>query len=213
MADNYVANAGTGGSTFASDDIGGIHHPRIKNEWGADGAAADVSVAAPMPVQASIETSQMTVAGTVVAPKYAVIDAATSGDNTLVAANATKKLRVLAAFLAAHKGAKSVNYPGLPDHPHHELAQRQARGFGAVISFDTGSLERADQVLKSVRVFTLAESLGGVESLISHPASMTHGSVPDADKLKLGVTPGLVRISVGIEDVEDLVADLDRALR
>ncbi len=121
--------------------------------------------------------------------------------------------RVLAAFLAAHKGAKSVNYPGLPDHPHHELAKRQARGFGAVISFDTGSLERADRVLKSVQVFTLAESLGGVESLISHPASMTHGSVPDADKLKLGVTPGLVRISVGIEDVEDLEADLDRALR
>jgi len=121
--------------------------------------------------------------------------------------------RVLAAFLAAHKGAKSVNYPGLPDHPHHELAKRQARGFGAVISFDTGSLERADKVLKSVQVFTLAESLGGVESLISHPASMTHGSVPDADKLKLGVTPGLVRISVGIEDVEDLEADLDRALR
>jgi len=121
--------------------------------------------------------------------------------------------RVLAAFLATHKGAKSVNYPGLPDHPHHELAKRQARGFGAIISFDVGSLERADHVLRSVALFTLAESLGGVESLISHPASMTHGSVPEADKLKLGVTPGLVRISVGIEDVEDLEADLDRALR
>lgn len=120
--------------------------------------------------------------------------------------------RVLATFLAAHKGALKVNYPGLPDHPHHELAKRQARGFGAIISFDVGSLERADHVLRTVRLFTLAESLGGVESLISHPATMTHGSVPEADKLKLGVTPGLVRISVGIEDVEDLEADLDRAL-
>jgi len=121
--------------------------------------------------------------------------------------------RALAAFLAVHKGAVSVNYPGLPDHPHHELAKRQARGFGAVISFDVGSLERADHVLRSVKLFTLAESLGGVESLISHPASMTHGSVPETDRAKLGVTPGLVRISVGIEDVDDLEADLDRALR
>ncbi len=121
--------------------------------------------------------------------------------------------RVLARFLAGHKGAARVNYPGLPDHPHHELAKRQARGFGAIISFDVGSLERADRVLRSVRLFTLAESLGGVESLISHPASMTHGSVPESDRAKLGVTPGLVRISVGIEDVDDLQADLDSALR
>jgi cystathionine beta-lyase len=121
--------------------------------------------------------------------------------------------RVLAKFLAENKGVSRVNYPGLPDHPHHALAKRQARGFGAVISFDVGSLERADQVLRSVKVFTLAESLGGVESLISHPASMTHGSVPESDRTKLGVTPGLVRISVGIEDIEDLEADLDRALR
>jgi cystathionine beta-lyase/cystathionine gamma-synthase len=121
--------------------------------------------------------------------------------------------RVLATFLAGHKGAPRVNYPGLPDHPHHALARRQARGFGAIISFDVGSLERADRVLRSVTLFTLAESLGGVESLISHPASMTHGSVPEAERAKLGVTPGLIRISVGIEDVEDLQADLDRALR
>jgi cystathionine beta-lyase len=121
--------------------------------------------------------------------------------------------RVLARFLAAHPKLVRVNYPGLPGHPHHELAKRQARGFGAIISFDTGSLESADHVLRSVRLFTLAESLGGVESLISHPATMTHGSVPAADKIKLGVTPGLVRVSVGIEDVEDLQADLDRALR
>jgi len=110
-ADNYVANLGTGGSTFASDDIAGIQHPRVKNEWGADGVGTDVSVAAPMPVQASIETSQMTVAGTVVAPKYAIIDAATSGDNTLVAANATKKLRVLAGFLVA-AGTVNARFEG-----------------------------------------------------------------------------------------------------
>ncbi len=121
--------------------------------------------------------------------------------------------RELAKYLAQHPKLKSVNYPGLPQHPQHELAKKQARGFGALISFDTGSLENADKVLKSTRVFTLAESLGGVESLISHPATMTHGSVPPEEKLKLGVTPGLVRISVGIEDVEDLEADLDNALR
>jgi len=121
--------------------------------------------------------------------------------------------RELAKYLAQHPALESVNYPGLPDHPQHELAKKQARGFGALISFDTGSLENADKVLKATRVFTLAESLGGVESLISHPATMTHGSVPPAEKLKLGVTPGLVRISVGIEDVEDLEADLDHALR
>jgi cystathionine beta-lyase/cystathionine gamma-synthase len=121
--------------------------------------------------------------------------------------------RELAAYLAQHPKLKSVNYPGLPTHPQHELAKKQARGFGALISFDTGSLENADKVLQGTELFTLAESLGGVESLISHPATMTHGSVPADQKLKLGVTPGLVRISVGIEDVEDLEADLDRALR
>jgi cystathionine gamma-lyase len=120
--------------------------------------------------------------------------------------------RVLAAFLAGEKSIRKVNYPGLPDHPHHELAKRQARGFGAIISFDLGTIERADRFLRAVKIFTLAESLGGVESLISHPASMTHGSVPEAERTKLGVTPGLVRISVGIEDVEDLQTDLASAL-
>jgi cystathionine beta-lyase/cystathionine gamma-synthase len=121
--------------------------------------------------------------------------------------------RTLAKFLAAHPKLKSVNYPGLETHPQHALAKKQARGFGALISFDTGSIESADRVLQSTKLFTLAESLGGVESLISHPATMTHGSVPPEEKMKLGVTPGLVRISVGIEDVEDLQADLDQALR
>jgi cystathionine beta-lyase/cystathionine gamma-synthase len=106
-----------------------------------------------------------------------------------------------------------VYYPGFEDHPQHALALEQQRGFGAVISIDVGSLERADRVLQSVEIFTLAESLGGVESLISHPSSMTHGAVPREVKEKLGITEGLIRISVGIEDVEDLEADLDGALR
>ena len=118
----------------------------------------------------------------------------------------------IAALLRDHRNVAHVNYPGFEDHPHHELARRQQRGFGAIVSFDLGSRERADALLRAVRVFTLAESLGGVESLISHPATMTHGSVPKSDRDKLGVTDGLVRISVGIEDVEDLEADLDQAL-
>lgn len=101
MADNFVTNAGSGGSTFASDDISSVHHPRVKNEWGADGTANDVSVAAPMPVQATLETSQMTAAGTILTPKFVIIDAATSGDNTLLAAVTSKKIRVLALFLVA----------------------------------------------------------------------------------------------------------------
>ena len=101
MADNYVANAGSGGSTFASDDIGGTHHPRVKVEWGADGSANDAAVAAPLPVQATVESNQMTAGGTVVTPKYATIAASTSGNNTIVAAVTSKKIRVLAAQLVA----------------------------------------------------------------------------------------------------------------
>jgi hypothetical protein len=101
MADNFVANAGSGGSTIAADDISSVFYPRVKPSWGADGAATDASVAAPLPVQASVESNQMTAGGTVVTPKYAIIDAATSGDNTLVAAVTAKKVRVLAAFLVA----------------------------------------------------------------------------------------------------------------
>lgn len=101
MADNFVANSGSGGSTFAADDISAVLHPRVKVEWGADGSATDASVAAPLPVQTSIETSQMTAAGTVVTPKFAIIDGATSGDNTLVAAVTSKKIRVLALFVVS----------------------------------------------------------------------------------------------------------------
>lgn len=121
--------------------------------------------------------------------------------------------RFLADFLDRHPAVHRVNYPGLKNHPQHELAKRQARGFGGMISFDVGSLENAGKLLGAVRLFTLAESLGGVESLISHPATMTHASVPPEEREKLGITDGLVRISVGIEDAEDLRADLENALR
>ena len=102
--------------------------------------------------------------------------------------------------------------PGLPDHPQYDLARRQMKGFGAMISFDVGSFEAARALLGRVRLCSLGESLGGVETLISHPATMTHGSIPEEEREKLGITMGLVRISVGLEDVEDLVADLAQAL-
>ena len=120
--------------------------------------------------------------------------------------------RAVAKFLSEQPKIVKVNYPGLPSHPHHELAKRQMRGFGAMISFDLGSFENASLFLAQVRICSLGESLGGVETLISHPATMTHASIPEAERNRLGVTPGLVRISVGIEDVEDLIGDLARAL-
>jgi cystathionine beta-lyase/cystathionine gamma-synthase len=118
----------------------------------------------------------------------------------------------IAQHLEGHPKVKKVNYPGLSSHPQHKLAAQQMRGFGGMISFETGSLDNARTVLKSVRLCSLAESLGGVETLISHPATMTHASVPAEQRHRLGITEGLVRISVGIEEVEDLVADLDQAL-
>jgi cystathionine beta-lyase/cystathionine gamma-synthase len=120
--------------------------------------------------------------------------------------------RAIATWLSKHPKISRVLYPGLPTHPGHELHQRQASGFGGMIAFDTGSLEGGARVLKAARLFSLAESLGGVESLISHPASMTHASVPRSEREKVGLTDGLVRISVGIEDLPDLQEDLDRAL-
>lgn len=120
--------------------------------------------------------------------------------------------RAVAAFLAEHPKVEKVYYPGLTSHPQHELAKRQQDGFGGMISFDVGSLDNAKKVLESVRLCTLAESLGGVETLISHPATMTHASVPLEKRNKLGITDGLVRVSVGVEDVEDIIADLDQAL-
>jgi cystathionine beta-lyase/cystathionine gamma-synthase len=118
----------------------------------------------------------------------------------------------LAEYLAAHPKVRRTIYPGLPSHPHHELARRQMRGFGGLISFDVGSLEAARTVLNALRLIALAESLGGVETLISHPGIMTHASVPPERRAALGITDGLIRISVGIEDVEDLKADLEQAL-
>ncbi len=124
-----------------------------------------------------------------------------------------RSARKIAAWLEAHPKVRRVIYPGLKSHPQHALAKRQMRGFGGMISFDMGSMARAKRLLGRVRLCAMAESLGGVESLISHPASMTHGAVPKKDRDRIGVTDGLVRISVGIEDPEDLIADLDRALR
>jgi cystathionine beta-lyase/cystathionine gamma-synthase len=118
----------------------------------------------------------------------------------------------IAKFLEAHAKVKRVLYPGLLSHPQHEVAKRQQRGFGAMISFDLGSLEAARRLLNNVRLCSLAESLGGVETLISHPAMMTHASIPADMREQIGITDGLVRLSVGIEDVEDLIADLDQAL-
>ena len=120
--------------------------------------------------------------------------------------------RQVAQFLAEHPAAQKVYYPGLKSHPQYELARRQMSGFGGMISFETGSLENASRVLESVRLCTLGESLGGVETLISHPATMTHASVPEIERNRLGITDGLVRISVGIEDAEDIISDLDQAL-
>ena len=120
--------------------------------------------------------------------------------------------RKVAAFLEEHPKVRKLYYPGSLSHRQHELAKRQQRGFGGMVAFDTGSLENARTVLESVRLCTLAESLGGVETLISHPVTMTHASVLPETRERLGITGGLVRISVGLEDVEDIIADLDQAL-
>jgi cystathionine beta-lyase/cystathionine gamma-synthase len=118
----------------------------------------------------------------------------------------------VAAFLRAQKKIRKVYWPGFPDHPGHAVHKRQATGFGALISFDLGNLDAAQRLLGSVRLCSLGESLGGVETLISHPATMTHAGYTPAERDALGIGPGLVRISVGCEDAQDLIADLDRAL-
>jgi cystathionine gamma-lyase/cystathionine beta-lyase/cystathionine gamma-lyase/homocysteine desulfhydrase len=121
--------------------------------------------------------------------------------------------RAVAAFLEAHPKVEKIFYPGLPSHPQHDLAKRQASGFGSMITFETGSLKNAKKMLAKVRVCSLGESLGGVETLISHPATMTHAALGDKGRKAIGLTDGMVRISVGIEDVEDIMADLDNALK
>lgn len=120
--------------------------------------------------------------------------------------------QAVAGWLARHPKVQQVFYPGLPSHPHHELAKRQMSGFGSMMAFDMGSLDEAKRVVSRVRLCILGESLGGVETLISHPASMTHASLGQEARAKIGITDGLVRISVGIEDADDLLEDLEQAL-
>ncbi len=119
--------------------------------------------------------------------------------------------RAIARWLADKLGDERVIYPGLESHPQHELAKRQMKGFGGMISVEMGTKEKANEALKKFRVFSLAESLGGVESLVSHPASMTHASVPLERRAQLGITEGLIRLSCGVEEVDDLLADVERA--
>jgi cystathionine gamma-lyase/cystathionine beta-lyase/cystathionine gamma-lyase/homocysteine desulfhydrase len=123
-----------------------------------------------------------------------------------------KSGRAVAAFLEEHPKVRKVYYPGSASHPQHALAKRQQRGFGGMVAFDVGSLAAARTVLEAVKLCTLAESLGGVETLISHPATMTHASVDVSKRDRLGITDGLVRVSVGLEDTDDIIADLDQAL-
>jgi cystathionine beta-lyase/cystathionine gamma-synthase len=118
----------------------------------------------------------------------------------------------VARWIAGQKGILAVHYPGLPTHPGHALAEKQMRGFGGMLAFDLGSLEAASTFLRNLKLCALAESLGGVESIITHPASMTHASIPAGERARIGVTDGLIRVSVGIEDVEDIIDDLQQAL-
>jgi cystathionine beta-lyase/cystathionine gamma-synthase len=118
----------------------------------------------------------------------------------------------LAEYLASHPKVTRVYYPGLASHPQHALAKRQMRGFGGLISFEVATFEKAERVLNGVTLMALAESLGGVETLISHPASMTHASVPPERRRDIGITEQMIRISVGIEDLDDLREDLAQAL-
>ncbi len=120
--------------------------------------------------------------------------------------------RAVANYLSKHRKVKKVLYPGLPDHPQYELAKRQMKGFGSMITFETGSLKNARKMLRKVKICSFGESLGGVETLISHPATMTHATLGEAGRKKIGLTDGMVRISVGVEDAEDIIADLDQAL-
>ena len=121
--------------------------------------------------------------------------------------------RQIAEWLVGHPKARKVYYPGLPDHPQHDLACRQMSGFGGMISFDVGDIALAQRIVERTRIFKLAESLGGVESLIGHPASQTHASVPVAMRQAMGLTDSLVRLSCGIEEADDLMADLEQAMR
>jgi cystathionine beta-lyase len=121
----------------------------------------------------------------------------------------------VAEFLSNHPNVERVYYPGLPDHPHHDIAKKQMSGFGGMVSFTFKTGKKADSIsfLEKLKVFTLAESLGGVESLANHPALMTHASIPEDKRLEVGITDDLVRLSVGVEDIADLLADIEQAFR
>ena len=119
----------------------------------------------------------------------------------------------IARWLEARKDLKAVVYPGLESHPQHALAKAQMKGFSGIVSFDTGDPDRTRRMAERFRLFALAESLGGVESLVCHPATMTHGSVPEADRRRLGISDSLLRLSVGVEDIEDLIGDLEHVLK
>jgi len=128
-------------------------------------------------------------------------------------AQAQASAQKVAEFLSGHKAVAWVSYPGLPDHPHHERARRQMRGFGAMVCFGPhGGFPVVQRILNSVRLCTLGVSLGGVETLIQHPATMTHASLSDEARAAAGIGPDLIRLALGIEDAEDLIVDLDRAL-
>jgi cystathionine gamma-lyase/cystathionine beta-lyase/cystathionine gamma-lyase/homocysteine desulfhydrase len=120
--------------------------------------------------------------------------------------------RMVAEFLSKHPKVKQVFYPGLPSHPGHAIAARQQKGFGSMMSFELGSKEAANAFVRSLKLCYLAESLGGVETLVSHSASMTHAAMTQEQRDSLGITDGLIRLSVGCEDVEDILADLEQAL-
>jgi cystathionine beta-lyase/cystathionine gamma-synthase len=121
--------------------------------------------------------------------------------------------RAVAEFLSAQAKVTHLNYPGLKSHPQHALAVGQQRGFGSMLSFDLGGRDAAERFLRALKLFLNAESLGGVESLASHSATTTHAALSDAERAAVGITDGLVRLSIGIEDKEDLIADLDQALK
>jgi cystathionine gamma-lyase/cystathionine beta-lyase/cystathionine gamma-lyase/homocysteine desulfhydrase len=121
--------------------------------------------------------------------------------------------QAVAKYLESSSKVKKVFYPGLPDHPQHELAKRQMSGFGSMITFELGSLKNAQKMLRKVRICSLGESLGGVETLISHPATMTHAALGEKGRKSIGLTDGMVRISVGVEDANDIIEDLDEALK
>lgn len=116
-------------------------------------------------------------------------------------------------YLKSQQSVKKIYYPGDPDHPGHDIQKKQASGFGAMISFDIETLDNAKKFMSKLTIFTIAESLGGVESLVEHPAIMTHASVPPENRLKLGITDGFIRLSIGVEDIDDLIEDLERGFK